>query len=153
MESFGNSELLKLRKTAFLCSRQAPAGVVLKCYDWAIEQREKGNSIISGFHSRLEKDVLHHLLKGSQPLIIALARGLKERVEPEFKQALQQGRLLMITPFSKETKRVTIDTAEIRNRFMMELADEIMVAYAKPGGSIEKLLREFSDKKKIKLLN
>jgi hypothetical protein len=35
----GNPELLKLPKTAFLCSRQVPAGVMLKCYDWAIAQR------------------------------------------------------------------------------------------------------------------
>jgi hypothetical protein len=39
-----------------------PASVILKCYDWAIAQREAGNCIISGFHSQLEKDVLHYLL-------------------------------------------------------------------------------------------
>ena len=74
----GNTELLKLPKTAFLCSRQVPAGVVLKFYDWAIAQREAGRCIISGFHSQLEKDVLHYLLKGTQPIILALARGLKK---------------------------------------------------------------------------
>ena len=153
MEYLGNYEVLKLRKTAFLCSRIVPASVVLKCYDWAIEQREKGNCVISGFHSRLEKDVLHHLLKGSQPIIIAMARGLKKRVEPEFTQALQQGRLLIVTPFSKETKRVTQDTAEARNRFMIELADEIMVAYAKPGGSLDKLIRDFSHQNKIQFFD
>jgi hypothetical protein len=52
-ESLGNTELLKLPKTAFLCSRQVPASVVLKCYDSAIEQREKGNCVISGFHSQI----------------------------------------------------------------------------------------------------
>jgi hypothetical protein len=41
--SCGNSELLKLPKTAFLCSRNIPASAVLKCYDWAIEQRDKGS--------------------------------------------------------------------------------------------------------------
>ncbi len=45
----GNKMLLKLPKTAFLCSRKIPASAVLKCYDWAIEQREAGNCIISGF--------------------------------------------------------------------------------------------------------
>lgn len=63
-EQLGNKELLQLNKTAFLCSRKIPASVVLKCYDWAIEQRDKGKCIISGFHSQLEKDVLHYLLKG-----------------------------------------------------------------------------------------
>ncbi|MBI5206545.1 MAG: hypothetical protein HY934_02025 [Candidatus Firestonebacteria bacterium] len=61
-ETFGNTELLKLPKTAFLCSRQVPSSVILKCYDWAIAQRDAGNCIISGFHSRIEKDVFHYLL-------------------------------------------------------------------------------------------
>ena len=42
MASCGNTELLKLPKTAFLCSRNIPASVVLKCYDWAIKQRDNG---------------------------------------------------------------------------------------------------------------
>jgi len=36
-ETVGNIELLKLPKTAFLCSRQAPASAVLRCYDWALD--------------------------------------------------------------------------------------------------------------------
>lgn len=39
-ETLGNTDLLKLPKIAFLCSRQVPALVVLKCYDWAIEMSE-----------------------------------------------------------------------------------------------------------------
>ena len=46
--SSGNAELLKLPKTAFLCSRNIPASAVLKCYDWAIEQRD--NSTTGGYH-------------------------------------------------------------------------------------------------------
>jgi len=77
VSSLGNTELLKLHKTAFLCSREISASVVLKCYDWAIEQHEKGSCIISGFHSKLEKDVFHYLLAGKQSVIMALARGMK----------------------------------------------------------------------------
>ena len=145
----GNTELLKLPKTAFLCSRQVPAGVVLKCYDWAIAQREAGRCIISGFHSKIEKDVLHYLLKGDQPIIVALARGLKKRLEPELSDAMDTNRLLIVTPFDEKIKRVTSETANQRNRFMAELADEIFVAYAKNGGNIEKLLTDISHTGKI----
>ena len=145
-EQLGNKELLKLHKTSFLCSRKIPASVVLKCYDWAIEQREKGNCIISGFHSQLEKDVLYYLLKGKQPIIIALARGLKEKVEPEFEKHLEQGRLLIISPFDKRTKRVTELTAETRNKLMIDLADNITVGYASEGGQLEKLLTATTSK-------
>jgi predicted Rossmann fold nucleotide-binding protein DprA/Smf involved in DNA uptake len=140
-ESHGNTDLLKLTKTAFLCSRQVPASVVLKCYDWAIEQREQGVCVISGFHSQIEKDVLHYLLKGKQPIIVALARGLKEKVEPEFEKPLQDGRLLIISPFEKTIKRVTEQTAETRNKLMTDLADQITIGYASPGGQLEELIK------------
>lgn len=140
-ESLGNTDLLKLTKTAFLCSRQVPASVVMKCYDWAIEQREKGNCVISGFHSQLEKDVFHYLLKGNQPIIIALARGLKERIEPELIKPLEQGRILIISCFDKKVKRVTEETAEIRNKMMIELADNITVGYVSKDGKLESLLK------------
>ena len=147
-EYHGNIELLKLNKTAFLCSRKVPAGAVLKCYDWAIEQREKNNCIISGFHSQIEKDVLHYLLKGKQPIILALARGLKKNVEKEFLQPIAQGRLLIITPFKKETIRVTEQTAQTRNKMMIDLADSITVGYASAGGNLEMLLHNIPKEKK-----
>ncbi|MBX7107588.1 MAG: hypothetical protein K1X61_02970 [Chitinophagales bacterium] len=142
----GNKEILKQHKTAFLCSRKVPASVVLKCYDWAIEQREKGNCIISGFHSQLEKDVLHYLLKGNQPIIVALARGMKKKVEEEFQKPIEQGRMLIVTPFNEKVKRVTEKTAATRNKMMIELADNITVGYASEEGNLKKQLKE-SDKK------
>lgn len=138
--TLGNTEILKQHKVAFLCSRKVPASAVLKCYDWAIEQREKQVCVISGFHSQIEKDVLHYLLKGSQPIIVVLARGLKQNIEPEYKQPLQQGRLLIITPFANEVKRVTAQTAAVRNKMILDLADSITVGYVSAGGSLEKLL-------------
>ncbi len=114
--------------------------MVLKCYDWAIAQREKGVCVVSGFRSKIEKDVLHYLLKGKQPIILALPRGRKERFSPEFATPMEQGRLLIISPFGKTVKRVTEQTAEIRNKLMIGLADNITVGYASPGGRLEKLL-------------
>lgn len=144
----GNKQILENYKIAFLCSRKCPADIILKSYDWAIEQREKGNCVISGFHSKIEKDVLHYLLKGTQPVILALARGLKKRLEPELEEALNKNRLLLITPFDRDVKRVTVETANQRNRLMAELADEIFVAYAAQGGNIEKLIKDISQKGK-----
>lgn len=141
-EHVGNIDLLKLPKTVFLCSRKVPASIVLKCYDWAIEQREQGRCIISGFQSQIEKDVLHYLLKGKQPIIIVLARGIKQRIEPEIKHALDQDRVLIITPFRKEVKRVTAKTAEVRNQLMIDLADKITVGFISEGGNLEKLLKQ-----------
>jgi predicted Rossmann fold nucleotide-binding protein DprA/Smf involved in DNA uptake len=152
-ELIGNKELLQLPKTAFLCSRKVPANVVLKCYDWAIAQREAGNCIISGFHSQLEKDVFHYLLKGKQPIIIALARGMKKKMDPILQQGLQNGRLLIVTPFDTKIERVTEETAATRNRLMIGLADEIVIGHASQNGNLIKLIQELWVNKPIYYLN
>ena len=151
IDTLGNTELLNLYKTAFLCSREIPASIVLKCYDWAVAQREQGKCVISGFHSKIEKDVFHYLLSGTQPIIMALARGLKTRIEPDLKSAVDAGRLLIITIFEKSVKRPDKETAAARNRFMIEQADEIAVGYAAQGGTIEKLLQNISRKKIVRI--
>lgn len=149
--SCGNIELLKLPKTAFLCSRNIPASAVLKCYDWAIEQRDKGNCVISGFHSKIEKDVFHYLLAGTQPVIMVLARGIKVKIEPELKAAIDVGKLLIVTPFGNNVKRITAETAEKRNRFMIELADEVVIGFASKGGMLDSMITDVKDKKIVRI--
>jgi predicted Rossmann fold nucleotide-binding protein DprA/Smf involved in DNA uptake len=139
---YGNIELLKLCKTAFLCSRQVPASAVLKCYDWAKEKRTAGTCVISGFHSQLEKDVLHFLLKGNQPIIMAIARGLKKEIEPEFIKPIEQGRLLIVSPFDETITRASEKTCQERNKLMINLADNITIGYTRKGGLLEELLRD-----------
>jgi hypothetical protein len=94
---------------------------------------------------------LHYLLKGKQPIILALARGLKEKLEPEFEKPLEQGSLLIITPFDKSVKRVTEQTADIRNKMMIELTDNITVGYASEAGKLETLFKT-TEKEIIKLV-
>ncbi|MCF8267444.1 MAG: DNA-binding protein [Ignavibacteriales bacterium] len=144
MEFLGNENILTLSKTAFLCSRKVPASAVLRCYAWAIGERDAGNCIIGGFHSQLEKDVLHYLLNGTQPIIVALARGLKERIEKELIKPLDEGRLLIITPFDKNVKRVNQYSANRRNKMMIEIAEFITVGFASEGGNLESLLQQTS---------
>lgn len=152
-EQIGNNELLQLKKTAFLCSRKIPASVVLKCYDWAVRMREECRCVISGFHSKIEKDVLYYLLKGKQPIIVALARGMKKNIEPELKKALDENRLLIISPFDESVKRVTEETAMKRNKMMIELADEVVVGYASLDGNLLKSLKMYPSKETASLEN
>jgi hypothetical protein len=150
MNYIGNNELLEYPKTAFLCSRKVRASIVLKSYDWAREMCRIQRCVISGNHSQIEKDVFHFLLKGKQPLILALARGLKQRIEPELEVALSNNRFVIVTPFAKTIKRVTEETASKRNSIMAEMADELFIAYAQPHGIVERLvLRELKNKKKV----
>ncbi|HBM15944.1 MAG TPA: DNA-binding protein [Lentisphaeria bacterium] len=153
VSSLGNIELLKLHKTAFLCSRKIPASVVLKCYDWAIEQRNMGNCVISGFHSKIEKDVFYYLLAGKQLIIMVLARGMKKRLEPEIKKAIDSAdRLLIVTPFESSIKRVSSKTSAKRNQFMIELTDEIVIGHFREDGILSKSLEGYPKSKTVRFI-
>lgn len=140
MEMQGNTELWKLPKTAFLCSRKVPAAQVLKCYDWAIAMRAAGKCVMLGAHSKLEKDVLHYLLKGTQPVVVVLARGMKKTLVPEMQAEVWKGRLLVVAPFLDSVRRVTQDTAMARNRFMLVHAERVVTGHVSEDGSLARLL-------------
>lgn len=147
----GNISLLSLPNTGFLCSRKISATCVLRSYDWALAQEKAGHCVIGGFHSKIEKDVLEFLLKGSQPLVIVLARGFYKRWQPEIKARLGKGNLLIISPFDDSVTAVTPQTCLIRNKRIIELADRIVVGYASPDGQISKLLHDLE--KPLELLD
>ncbi len=142
----GNKEILSYRKIAFLCSRKCPSQIILKSLEWAKEKKNKGECIISGFHSKIEKDVFNILLNGMQPIILVLARGMKTYWPQNIKDAIEQNRLLVISPFSTDEKHVTQDNANKRNELMTSIADEIFVAYASPEGNLDKLIQTVKEK-------
>ena len=146
IDTLGNIALLDLPKTAFLCSRKVSALSVLRCYDWAIAQRDAGVCVISGFHSPLEKDVLHYLLKGQQPIIVACPRGIPKRIDAALQTAIDAGRMLLVSPFDASVTRVSAETAETRNRLMLAIADEVVIGYANSEGGLAVLLADFDKK-------
>jgi hypothetical protein len=55
-------------------------------------------------------------LRGAQPTIICPARSIEGmRIPPEWKQAIEQERLLLLSPFEKKYRRVTAALAKQRN--------------------------------------
>ena len=138
--ALGDAGIAGHRKTAFLCSRHYPARAVLRIYDWAKAMRDSGECVISGFHSDLERDVFAILLNGSQPIILATARGLPKRYPADLKKAIDGGRLLVVSPFADSVRRITANTSRRRNEFMLAVADRIVIGYATPNGVLEKSL-------------
>ena len=143
---FGNKSILEAHKTAFLCSRKCPSEIVIKSLDWAVEKKNTGQCVISGFHSRIEKDVFNILLKGTQPIILVLARGMKTHWPLEIKNAVKQDRLLVVSPFEQSSTRTTQETANIRNKYMLQIADEIYIPYYTPNGNLDKLIKKIKIK-------
>jgi predicted Rossmann fold nucleotide-binding protein DprA/Smf involved in DNA uptake len=64
------------------------------------------------------------------------------RVPAEYKQPLDQSRLLLLSPFDEKIDRVTLETASFRNRFVAAIADAIFVAHAEPAGKTEQFCSE-----------
>jgi predicted Rossmann fold nucleotide-binding protein DprA/Smf involved in DNA uptake len=131
-----------LPKTAFLASSTIAPDVVLRCYDWATAKHE--GCVVSGFSSKLEQDVLHFLLKAKTPVIMVLARRMYREIPEELKVPLEQGRLLIIS--TTTAVRQSRTTALARNRYVCELADQIMMVGVTDGSSLYGLQKEFGDK-------
>lgn len=146
MNYLGNKEILNNYKIGFLCSRKVPANIILKTYDWAIEQRDKGVCVVSGFHSKIEKDVFEILAKGTQPIILVLARGMMKRFDKKLLQMIEENRLLIISPFESKVTRPTIQTAIKRNEMIAEISDKIFVPYVSEKSSLLHLIEKFRTK-------
>ena len=139
LTAIGNLELLNQPKTALFCSARCPGSAILQAYDQAALWRDAGRCIISGFHSPVEKECLRILLRGTQPIILCLARGLLKRIPPEWQTALDAGRLLLLSAFPATDTRITTDLARRRNEIVAALADEAWFAYISSGGQSERL--------------
>jgi len=146
MNYLGNRDILNNYKIGFLCSRKVPANIILKTYDWAIEQRDNGICVVSGFHSKIEKDVFDILAKGTQPIILLLARGMMKRFDKKLSKMINENRLLIISQFESKVTRPTIQTAIKRNELIAEISDKIFIPYSSEKSSLLHLIEKFRDK-------
>jgi len=139
----GDVGLLRQRKVALFCSVRCPGSVILKTYDYACSLRDAGATVISGFHSPMERECLALLLRGRQPIIICPARSIEGmRLPKPWRQAMDEGRLLVLSSFPAGQNRATADLARSRNLLVAALADEVFVSHASPGGKMEQFCRQ-----------
>ncbi len=139
----GNLTILTRQKLALFCSARCPGNLILQTYDLIRQLRDAGATVIGGFHSPMEKECLGLLLRGSQPVVICLARGLDGlRFPSEWEGPLKDGHLLVLSAFARTHRRVTAHLAAFRNEFVAALADEVLVTHAAPGSKTERLCRQ-----------
>ena len=122
----GNKELLKKRKVGFLASRKISTLSILPTLDWAMQvYKQKDIAIVSGFHSKMERDVLKILLQGECGIIVVLARGMYRNLPKQYEEAMLQNRLLIISYEKESVTRVSEATAHKRNNYVREIVDEM----------------------------
>lgn len=122
----GNTELLKQNKVGFLASRKISSLSILPTLDWATEiSKREEIAVVSGFHSKMERNVLEILLKGQCGIIIVLARGMYRKLPIQYEEAMSQKRLLIISNEKDNVKRVSEQTAHKRNEYVKSISDEM----------------------------
>jgi predicted Rossmann fold nucleotide-binding protein DprA/Smf involved in DNA uptake len=60
----------------------------------------------------------------------------------EWQEAVNAGRLLLLSPFGEKDKRVTSELATTRNRFVASMSEEVLIVYAASGSKTEGLALE-----------
>ncbi|MEW6380494.1 MAG: DNA-processing protein DprA [bacterium] len=134
----GNPTILLLHRMGLLCSVRCPGSIVLKTFDAIRELRDAGVVIAGGFHSPMERECLDLLLRGSQPIILCPARSLIGlHIGQSSRQALENGRLLVLSMFGPEIRRTTSAQAAKRNELIAALADIVFIPHASSGGKTE----------------
>jgi predicted Rossmann fold nucleotide-binding protein DprA/Smf involved in DNA uptake len=129
--AIGNPDLLKGQCLALFCSSRCPGNVILKSYDFAVELREHAIPVIGGFQTSIEKECLNILSKGKNPIVVYPARSIQSlRVPVEWSKPIEDGRLLLVSPFRARYRRATMKSAELRNRFVAAAADKIFFLHA-----------------------
>ena len=100
-------------------------------------------TVIGGFHSPMERECLTILLRGAQPVIVCSARSINNmRINKEYKKPLEDGRLLFLSPFDENQRRISVKRSHYRNLFVAALSAAIFIAHAGSGSKIEAFCKE-----------
>ena len=136
----GNRELLNERLHGILCSKACPGEKIIEAIDLAQRWRAENRPVISGFHTPVEKECLRIFLRGPQRIVICPARGLDPfQLPPDWQQKFTCGELLIVSPFDSSIRRPTKETAELRTRLVLSLAQSKTIIHASAGGSLSRL--------------
>lgn len=139
----GETALLDEPLLGLIASRECPGHVLLETLDRVPEWVKADRVIVSGFHSPLEQQVLRSMVRRKGRVVKVLARGMTEyRPQPEERESLAAGQMLVITACTSDARRTTRESALSRNRLVFALAMEVVVPHISDGSPLAALLSE-----------
>ena len=134
----GNAALLKTPLLALIASRECPAHIMIETLDRIPEWIKARKTIVSGFHSPLEQQVLHSFLRRNGCVIKVLARGIRDyRPLAHEQEPLTEGRMLIVTTCPPTVTRTTRATSLERNRLVLTLTDKHCIPYLSPNSPLQ----------------
>lgn len=133
----GPIAMLENPATAFLCSTRCPGDKVLEAYEWARRQCDTGGTVISGFHTPVEKDVLAILARRGAKILLATARDLPKTAPKELKPAWEENRLMILSPYGYgKVTRPSRESCSQRNRFVLGFSNKHFIPHIAEGSSL-----------------
>lgn len=127
METLGNTSLLDCRKIGYFASGTIASLSVLPTLDWAAEvARREDVAIVSGFHSKMEREVLDFLLRGKCGIVCVLARSMYKKIPDIYREAYDAGRILFISPCKASTTRSSRNLCQQCNEYVATISDELV---------------------------
>lgn len=131
-----------------IASKSTVPSVLLSAFDLTSQARILGTQFIGGFQTILEQDCLEILLRGTQPVTICPARSVesvctlyKGPLWTAVRKGMEEGRVTLESPFPDTVHRATKQTAIVRNTWLVERADAVLILHATPGGETERVAR------------
>lgn len=137
METLGNISLLNYSKIGYFASGTIASLSVLPTLDWASEAAKRDDvAIVSGFHSKMEREVLDILLKGQCGIICVLARPIYKVIPDKYRKAYAQNRVLFISHNSAKSTMPSRHLCRQRNEYIASISDELVFSSLTPQSSL-----------------
>ncbi len=132
LDYLGDPTILRRRTIAILSSSQCPGEAILKATKWIGDLADdESTTVVSGFHSAMEKSFLEILLGGRCGLVVCPARSLiRYRVPAAYKESIDAQRLAILSCLPESVRSNSATSSLQRNRLVADLATEIVVTYA-----------------------
>lgn len=137
MKTLGNNLLLERRKIGYFASSKIASLSVLPTLDWATEVAKRDNvAIVSGFHSKMEREVLDILLRGRCGIICVLARSIYKVIPDIYRDAFAQNRVLFISHNTSKSTMTSRHLCQKRNDYIASISDELVFSSLTPESSL-----------------
>ena len=145
MDTFGNTSILYRKKIGYFASSKIASLSVLPTLDWATEIAKREEvTIISGFHSKMEREVLDILLKGRCCIIFVLARPIYKVIPEKYRDAFAQDRVLFISHNTSKSTMTSRYLCQKRNEYIASISDELVFSSLTPESSLYPLTQLIS---------
>jgi len=136
----GNIRLLDKPSLAIFCSRSIPMNLFLPALELLKLYMEKDATIVSGWHSNVEKKLLESRTPNSSSnIIIFLAKGIENYQLPDYLLDDYYNDKILVASFWENVSRISKRNSEIRNKAIIEKSDKILFIYIEENGNLEKL--------------